>query len=66
MLVNAGKEELISFLDYERERLNSIVGEKQFDFKNEEVQKASQRMDQVILYWYRINQIKSGLKKFIR
>lgn len=45
----------VSFLDSKRALLHSIVEKNQFNLQKEEVQKASQRMDQLILYWYRTN-----------
>ncbi len=58
MYINAKKEEVISFLDSERERFNRVIEENRFFFQKEEVLRASQRMDQVILYWYRKKQIR--------
>ena len=53
MFFCASEEGPISFLGSERERLDNIVEKNEFDLQKDEVQKASQRMDQVILYWYR-------------
>lgn len=43
----------VDFLALERELLNNAVVKKNLDLKDEEVIKASQRMDKIILYCYK-------------
>ncbi|MDD2496543.1 MAG: Spo0E family sporulation regulatory protein-aspartic acid phosphatase [Desulfitobacteriaceae bacterium] len=54
MLENIARKEIpLAMLEFQRKKLEYVVEEKSFDLLNEQVIKASQHMDQVILSYYR-------------